>query len=258
MSELSAYYRSSDAYASLLAGQADPVFEAYVRRFARWVPSGSRVVDVGCGVGTSTRLLRQAGYEALGTDLSAHFLPDEVGFAVVDFEAADLPDDAFDAAGAMNVLEHVERPQRFLDEMVRVVRPGGHVIIASPNLTSPLVGLRILADLAMRQTPYLGVRSPLAAATLVGRNLVRSAQAARGADRFAKRTPVLDDGIVGYDVDAVYWTNAAEVRRHFERRRCSTVEYQTEGRGRAARTLARAAPSCAGQLVIVARVGSRG
>jgi len=254
MSELSSYYRSSDAYASLLAGQGDSVFAAYVRRFASWVPHGSRVVDVGCGVGTSTRLLREGGYDALGTDLSAHFLPDEEGFAVVDFEAADLPDDAFDAAGTMNVLEHVQRPQRFLDELVRVVRPGGHVIIVSPNLTSPLVGLRVLADLAARRTPYLGMRSPVAAVGLVGRNLVRSLQAERGRDRFAPRTPALDDGIVGYDVDAVYWTNAAEVRRHLERRGGTTVEYQTEARTGAARALARRLPGLAGQLVIVARV----
>jgi SAM-dependent methyltransferase len=255
VSDLSAYYRTSDAYASLLAGQGDSVFDAYVRRFAGWVPPGSRVVDVGCGVGTSTRLLRAAGYEALGTDLSEHFLPAEEGFAVVDFEEAPLPDYAFDAAGTMNVLEHVQRPQRFLDQMVRVVRPGGHVIIVSPNLTSPLVGIRILADLIARRTPYLGVRNPVAATALTARNVARSARAAGGRDAFARRVPALESGIVGYDVDAVYWTNAAEVRRHLERRGCTIVEYQTEARSRGARALARRLPSFAGQLVIVARVG---
>jgi SAM-dependent methyltransferase len=213
-------------------------------------------VDVGCGVGTSTRLLSRAGYDALGTDLSARFLPDEPGFAVVDFEdAGALPDGGFAAAGALNVLEHVARPRRFLDEMVRVVAPGGHVIVASPNLTSPLVGLRILADLAGRRTPYLGVRRPTAALGLVARNLLRSARAARGAEVFASRVAALDSGIVGYDVDAVYWTNPAEVRRHLERRGCTVVQYQTEGRGRAARLVARAFPGLAGQLVVVAEVG---
>jgi SAM-dependent methyltransferase len=255
VSELSAYYRSSDAYAALLAGQDDAVFGAYLRRFRQWVARGSRVVDAGCGVGTSTRMLRAAGFSALGTDLSEHFLPAEEGFAVVDFENATLPDDAFDAAGTMNVIEHVPQPRRFLDEMVRVVRPGGYLIIVSPNLTSPLVAVRILADLIARRTPYLGVRSPVAAIALLARNLVRSVQAAAGHDAFSRRAPTLDSGIVGYDVDAVYWTNAAEVRRHLERRGCTTVEYQTEGRGRVARLLARRLPSFAGQMVIVARVG---
>jgi SAM-dependent methyltransferase len=256
MTDLSRYYRTSDAYAELLAGQSDSVFGAYLRLFRGWVPGGSRVVDVGCGVGTSTRMLREAGYEALGTDLSERFLPDEAGFMVVDFEDAALPDDSFDAAGTLNVIEHVARPQRFLDEMVRVVRPGGHVIVASPNLTSPLVGIRILADLVARRTPYLGVGNPIAAVALVGGNLRRSIRAARGVDAFAPRVAALESGIVGYDVDAIYWTNAAEVRRHLARRGCTTVEYQTEARSAVARLVARLLPSFAGQLVIVARVGA--
>jgi SAM-dependent methyltransferase len=254
VSDLSDYYLTSDAYASMLSEQDHAVFAGYVRLFERWVPPGSRVVDVGCGVGTSTRLLRRAGYSALGTDLSARFLPAEPGFAVVDFEAADLPDATFDAAGALNVLEHVPRPRRFLSELVRVVRPGGHVILASPNLTSPLVGLRIMDDLAHRRTPYLGIREPRRAVALIGRNLARSIAAARGADAFAARTHSLDTGIVGYDVDAVYWTNAAEVRRHLERQGATVVQYQTEGRSRAARIVARLAPSFAGRLTLVVSV----
>jgi 2-polyprenyl-3-methyl-5-hydroxy-6-metoxy-1,4-benzoquinol methylase len=256
MSDLPAYYRTSEAYASMLRSQADEQFASYVELFAAWVPRGSCIVDVGCGVGTSTHLLRGAGFEALGTDLSEQFLPDEPGFGVVDFEdARTLPDAGFDAAGALNVLEHVGRPRRFLDEMVRVVRPGGHIILASPNLASPLVGLRILVDLARRRTPYLGIRRPASAIALVGRNLERSARAALGADVFAPRVPSLASGIVGYDVDAIYWTNAAEVRRHLERRGCTVVQYQTEGRSRAARFVARTLPGFAGQLTIVARVG---
>jgi SAM-dependent methyltransferase len=255
MSDLSGYYLTSDAYASMLRDQDQRVFEGYVRLFERWVPRGARVVDVGCGVGTSTRRLRRAGYDALGTDLSNRFLPEEYGFAIVDFEDAELEDASFDAAGALNVLEHVPRPPRFLSELVRVVRPGGHVILTSPNLTSPLVGLRILDDLVHRRTPYLGLRRPTAAAALLGRNLVRSIRAAAGADAFAARPHTLDTGIVGYDVDAIYWTNAAEVRRHLERQGARVVEYQTTGRTRAARILAHVLPSFAGRLTLVVRVG---
>jgi SAM-dependent methyltransferase len=258
MSELSAYYRTSSAYASVLEQQGDEAFARYVELFTMWVPRGSRVVDVGCGAGTSSRLLRRAGYETLGTDLSERFLPDEPGFAVVDFEdAATLPDASFEAAGALNVLEHVARPRRFLDELVRVVAPGGHIVLASPNLTSPLAGLRVLADLLRRRTPYLGVRRPDAALALLGRNLARSVRAAWGGDAFAPRVPNLESGIVGYDVDAVYWTNAAEVRRHLERRGCVIRQYQTDGRSSAARLVARALPSFAGRLVVVAQVAPR-
>ena len=125
--------------------------------------------------------------------------------------------------------------------------------MTSPNLTSPLVGLRALADHLRRRPPYLGVRGPLEALALIARNTGRSLAAALGRDAFRARAPRLDAGIVGYDVDAVYWSNAAEVRRYLERHGCRTVAYQGLGRTRPARVLARHLPSFAGTLVLVAQ-----
>jgi SAM-dependent methyltransferase len=163
-SDLTDYYRGSSEYRAMLAEQDESLFEQYLSYFGRWAEPAARVLDVGCGVGTTTRLLREAGFDAVGTDTSARFLPDEPGFFVADFaRRTDLQDGAFAAAGALNVIEHVADPRAFLDELVRVVRPGGLVVICSPNLTSPLVGARILVDLTRGRTPYLGVRSRRAA-----------------------------------------------------------------------------------------------
>ena len=258
-SDLTDYYRGSAEYRAMLAEQDEATFAQYLSYFRRWARPGDRVLDVGCGVGTSTHMLREAGFEALGTDTSAHFLPEGEGFFVADFaRGTDLPGGSFAAAGALNVIEHVADPRAFLDELVRVVRPGGLVVICSPNLTSPLVGARILVDLARRRTPYLGIGRPGAALALLARNLGRSAAAARGRDAFAPRADTLASGVIGYDADAIYWSNAAEVRRHLERHGCAMVSYQGEGRTLAARVIARLAPSFAGQLAVVARVGGSG
>jgi SAM-dependent methyltransferase len=239
----------------MLVDQEPAAFSAYVAAFARWVSPRARVLDVGCGVGTSTRLLRDAGFDAVGVDASARFVPAEDGFLVADFAAGtDLPDDGFAAAGALNVLEHVADPKAFLAEMVRVIAPGGHLVLWSPNLTSPLVGLRIAIDLAAGRTPYLGLERQRDALGLVVRNVVRSGAAALGRDSFAPRAETLASGIVGYDTDAIYWTNAAEVRRELQRLGCQIVRYQGEGRTLVASGLARLLPSFAGQLAIVARV----
>ncbi len=255
-SDLTDYYRGSSEYRAMLAGQDEALFAQYLSYFGRWAESGARVLDVGCGVGTSTRLLREAGFDAVGTDTSARFLPDEPGFFVADFaRRTDLEDGAFAAAGALNVIEHVADPRAFLDELVRVVRPGGVVVICSPNLTSPLVGARILVDLTRGRTPYLGVRGRRAALALLARNVGRSAAAALGRDAFAPREHTLASGVVGYDADATYWSNAAEVRRRLERLGCELISYQGEGRTLAARLIARLLPSFAGQLAVVARVG---
>ncbi|MGC9036952.1 MAG: methyltransferase domain-containing protein, partial [Verrucomicrobiia bacterium] len=47
----------------------------------------------------------------------------------------------FDSAGALNVLEHVEEPEQFIAELVRVVKPGGKVVLSSPNFLR-VIGFR--------------------------------------------------------------------------------------------------------------------
>ncbi len=101
---------------------------------------GMALLDVGCGPGTITvdlaarvapgrvtavevteaalQLARaQAGAQGTGN----------VGFAVTDVHALDLPDDAFDVVHAHQVLQHLADPVRALAEMRRVCRPGGLV-----------------------------------------------------------------------------------------------------------------------------------
>ena len=52
---------------------------------------------------------------------------------VYDGRQIPFPNGTFQAVGAFNVLEHVEDPVSFLDEMSRVLRPGGRMVISSPN-----------------------------------------------------------------------------------------------------------------------------
>lgn len=59
----------------------------------------------------------------------------------------------------MNVIKHVENPQKFLAEIVRVVRPGGNIILMAPNLTLPIVPMGIIGDLLKKCNPYLGITS---------------------------------------------------------------------------------------------------
>jgi cyclopropane fatty-acyl-phospholipid synthase-like methyltransferase len=108
---------------------------------------GSRVLDVGCGTGApAIRLAKQADVHVVGittsrrqvemanASASAATVSDRVRFAHAD--ALDLPhgDRAFDAAFALEATVHFADRARFLREAVRVLRPGGTLVIAEPAL----------------------------------------------------------------------------------------------------------------------------
>lgn len=105
---------------------------------------GQRVVDIGGGRGHFAAAFRRAGaasvfvepfWEAMGG------FGRRLGYGVIgDGRALPFADGAFDISHSSNVLEHVEAPAGFLDEMVRVVRPGGLVFLAFTNWLSPFGG----------------------------------------------------------------------------------------------------------------------
>lgn len=249
------YYKNSDSYAEMLRNQDLSVFMPYVDLFKKFAkPSGS-VIDIGCGVGTSTVLLRQAGFDAMGTDISEKFLPaTKDKFCVVDFQnAEDIPSNTYSAVGTMNVIEHVENPRNFLAEIVRVVQPGGKIILMAPNLTSPIIPVGIVRDLLKKNTPYLGITSLSKACALVGVNFWRSLRAEFGMNAFEMRKPILDNGIAGYDADAVYWTNAREISRFLKSKNCEILLFQKQGSSTISKLIASLLPGFAGKVCIVAQ-----
>ena len=94
--------------------------------FLRWLPAPpGRVLDVGCGDGSLTRLLAERGYEAVGLDPDA---PNEAGFVRATLEDLD-PLPAFDAALAVRSLHHLHDADRALDNLRGAIGPGGRLVI---------------------------------------------------------------------------------------------------------------------------------
>lgn len=99
-----------------------------------------RMLDVGCGAGAFMYRLKELGWETHGveTDSSASEAARKLGLDVrtATLEQAGYPEEHFDIVTAIHVLEHIHSPISFMEEMWRVLRPGGLLYIEVPNLRS--------------------------------------------------------------------------------------------------------------------------
>lgn len=114
------------------------MWEARLDRLERRVPRG-RLLDVGCAEGTFLELARQRGWEVCGTELSAFAAAEASRRLSTEIFCGELcearyPDRSFDVVTLWHVLEHVRDPGDCLREIRRIIRPGGVLLIAVPNV----------------------------------------------------------------------------------------------------------------------------
>lgn len=117
-------------------------------RLCRWIATSDVVLDLGCGIGRIAKYVAPRCSHLWAVDVSSQML------AMASKRLADLhnisyvrcqettfsgvPSESVDVAYAVLVLQHVEREDAFLllEELHRVLRPGGRLIVTYPNLLS--------------------------------------------------------------------------------------------------------------------------
>lgn len=117
---------------------------------------GVRVLDLGCARGGFSRDLAQRGALVTAVDISPAAIAftqeklDPFGGVARVADAAALPfaNGEFDVTVALETLHHVANPDEVLDEVVRVTRPGGHIVISVENQVS----VQGLSSLVLRAT----------------------------------------------------------------------------------------------------------
>lgn len=100
-----------------------------------------RLIDIGCGNGQFLALMRCLGWEVLGVDPdveAARVAENTFGIKVISstLEEANLPEAIADAITMNHVIEHVSDPLRLLKESKRILKPGGTLVVVTPNLNS--------------------------------------------------------------------------------------------------------------------------
>jgi len=114
--------------------------DLWKRRLAiiRTITNKGTILDVGAGIGTFLHLAKQEGYIANGTETSetaTHIAQKLYGLSLACGQLADIhyTDASFDIVTMWHVLEHVPMPSQIIKECFRILKPGGHLVIAVPN-----------------------------------------------------------------------------------------------------------------------------
>ncbi len=120
----------------------------FVHKLVHWsgmdkLPKGSRVLDVGCGIGGSARILSDFyGFDVVGISISPAQIKraneltlnkDFCRFEVMNALDLNFEKGSFDGVWSVEAGPHISDKQRFADEMLRVLRPGGVLAIADWN-----------------------------------------------------------------------------------------------------------------------------
>ena len=113
----------------------------------RFVPAGSVVCDLGCGDGTGSEKLTEAGYVVTGIDVSDEMLErarmnpqnEQCIFCKANLSDCGSPDNHFDAVMAINSIEWTNHPYESLKEMARILKPDGYACI---GILGPTAGPR--------------------------------------------------------------------------------------------------------------------
>ncbi len=120
----------------------------FVHELVKWsgidkLPKGSRILDVGCGIGGSSRILaKYYGFNVTGITISSaqvkrarELTPSGLNcnFQVMDALEMQFADGSFDGIWSVEAGAHMHNKSKFADEMLRTLRPGGYLALADWN-----------------------------------------------------------------------------------------------------------------------------
>jgi SAM-dependent methyltransferase len=138
----------------------------YARLARQYGPSQGRVLELGCGMGHLLTWLTDR-YQVVGSDINPWALSQAKRnvprgqFALLSAdELFAFPEAVFDIVIAKHVVEHLSQTERAISEMSRVLKPGGLLVLATPNLSSPMRKLKKTHWIGYKDTTHISLKPP--------------------------------------------------------------------------------------------------
>lgn len=120
---------------------SNAIYEMVARVLTEHHPGGGVLVDVGCGNGNLWPFVSHSCDRYIGVDTVFYndFLA-EAAFILHNLDLGKVPlaDASADVVVSVETIEHLENPRAFMRELVRLTKPGGLVIVTTPNQLSLL------------------------------------------------------------------------------------------------------------------------
>src|SRR3954464_7299440 len=111
------------------------------------VITGKKVLDTGCGLGYGAAYMAKYAAEITGIDYDAEVIANNnkeyaavqnLNFVQGSIPPLPFPDNSFDVVTSFQFIEHIHGRKEFTKECLRVVKPGGKVLITTPNIKRSL------------------------------------------------------------------------------------------------------------------------
>lgn len=128
-----------DGQGAAISRESAPKYahDAIFRVLCESAAPAARVLDIPTGSGAFTKRLRAAGYEVAASDIVSHpALPPDLFHQADMNEPLPFADASFDAVVSIEGIEHIQRPFDFIRECRRVLRPGGVLVLSTPNVSA--------------------------------------------------------------------------------------------------------------------------
>ena len=142
-SEGTAMKKELETYQGILIQSDTGLHQQIAALVTEVLPPGASILDWGCGQGALSQRLADLGFRVQAVDLSAADFRASVPFENLDFNdgqqlAAFLRkyESSFDLILGVEVIEHLENPWQYMRNLRHLVKPGGFLLLSTPNITS--------------------------------------------------------------------------------------------------------------------------